>query len=946
MMPRVVPPSAPVVMPTQQSQAQREEMQGTGRAAPPSPPCPADDAPAEAHRSDDWSLLQSLSLSPSPVASTRPSRSVSFSGEPAGAPVPAQPGAAVDADTDAGSHVVHAALRAARRVGGQLLAALLWLPRIVLAYLVGGLVVLYQTTGLLGDAAWAAATPLNEISASSPVATVGSLRTAVLRSPTVSEAILSAIPSDMHLRRERRRVARARMLLARRYFNAMAARINEPLLRITMYWMRKIWRILYPFGLRWEPDEVERVRRLGQSGLPLVYLPTHKSHVDYMLMSYLCFSTQLPFPRISVGDSWSVPVLGWLLRHMGGFHIRRGAEDERDRDPLYAAVYHAYIEQLLATGHALEFFIEGARSRTGKVLPPRPRLLQCIVDAVLGGRVHDALLVPISIGYDRIVENDAHVDEQSGGHTRRERTLPIMRRIVELLWRDVTQDCFGCAEVHFGETISIREYLMARCALRNSAFPVAATARHAGPSAEATPNAHGRETDGATTDERRARLGSPPMLTASQCAYALGYRALYEANRAAVVTPAALVATTLLTHFQRGISAEQLMEEVTWLRDQVVARGGRVTTITLDTVDVVVTSVLECMASSKSQLVKRHKDRFVVSTYSPRERMELSLYRNQLLHHFVSEGVVACAIYAYETQHGRTDATAVPLDELMRTSNFLSRLLRYEFIYKPNPLQSDRFSDTVTFMVRRGILKFVDDSASALMVRDELTNDEPRGAVEYLFLCSLFWHFIDSYWLACCGLLLLLPDRVVREATLVAAWQEAGEQLYFDGYLDLYEAVAKETLSNALTLLASWRVVEFICIEDSRSDDSIGMDAAAAAAAATAPQPDLGGSSSDVTVVSAPTGCADGQRIVRLAQEFRKEASIAELAHQIGRLRKRLRAQRSRRFLSKCPVPSSTAGAPPAPEEEAFVAARRRLLVVPQEERVQHVRAATALGVA
>ena len=92
----------------------------------------------------------------------------------------------------------------------------------------------------------------------------------------------------------------------------------------------------------------------------------------------------------------------------------------------------------------------------------------------------------------------------------------------------------------------------------------------------------------------------------------------------------------------------------------------------------------------------------------------------------------------------------------------------------------------------------------------------------YLFLCALFWHFIDSYYLGCLGLFLLLPDRVVNESILLRDVQDIGETLYFDGQLDLYEAIAKDTLLNSWTLLESWGVIEFIKISGGNSSSSPG----------------------------------------------------------------------------------------------------------------------------
>ena len=152
-------------------------------------------------------------------------------------------------------------------------------------------------------------------------------------------------------------------------------------------------------------------------------------------------------------------------------------------------------------------------------------------------------------------------------------------------------------------------------------------------------------------------------------------------------------------------------------------------------------------------------------------------------------------------------------------------------------------------------------------VNDQLGADgEYQGTYTYLFICSLFWPFIDSYLLSALACYRLLPDRMLDEDSLIRWTQTLGETLYFEGMLDLYEAISKDTLQNGLVLLENWGVIQFVSIE---TDNALG------------------------------TSARSNRRIVQLTAAYREEAAVEKLVLKIMRFRKRLRAYRSRRYKSR-----------------------------------------------
>ncbi len=149
---------------------------------------------------------------------------------------------------------------------------------------------------------------------------------------------------------------------------------------------------------------IERVREAAKEGT-LVLLPSHKSHIDYIVLTYVLYHHHLQVPVIAAGDNLNFAPMGPILRRAGAFFIRRSFKGDR----LYRAVVDAYMRKLLRDGWPLEFFLEGGRSRTGKLLPPKLGLLNIVVDAALGLSETKTFFVPISIGYERLVEEEAFV---------------------------------------------------------------------------------------------------------------------------------------------------------------------------------------------------------------------------------------------------------------------------------------------------------------------------------------------------------------------------------------------------------------------------------------------------------------------------------------------------------------------------------------------------------
>ncbi|KAF9413479.1 hypothetical protein HW555_008317 [Spodoptera exigua] len=197
---------------------------------------------------------------------------------------------------------------------------------------------------------------------------------------------------------------------------------------------------------------VERLRRANAAGLPLVFVPLHRSHFDYILMTFTLYLTGLRPPLVAAGDNMRIPFFGWFLRGCGAFYIRRRVEgSEYHGDPTYKSALRAYILNSLSAGNNLEFFIEGGRTRTGKPQTPKAGILSVIMDAYLDGTIDDALLVPATLNYDKLVDGN-FVREQLGMPKQMETFWSALRGI----WRTLNTN-HGSIRVDFNQPISLKE---------------------------------------------------------------------------------------------------------------------------------------------------------------------------------------------------------------------------------------------------------------------------------------------------------------------------------------------------------------------------------------------------------------------------------------------------------------------------------------------------------
>lgn len=335
----------------------------------------------------------------------------------------------------------------------------------------------------------------------------GALLDQVVLDPAVLK-IIDAEAGDSRALRERTTQE------ARKYAREIAASISYPTIRSLSRFLNRVWNRIYD-GI--VPHNIDRLHEVGKEN-EVIYVPCHRSHVDYLLMSFILYSEGLHVPHVAAGINLNMPIIGPLLRRGGAFFLRRSFKGNR----LYAAVFNAYLNQILCRGYSIEYFVEGGRSRTGRLLAPKAGMLAMTVNSFVRAPKRPVVFVPIYFGYEKLLEGGAFINELSGGAKKKESLLGLIRTIKSL------REDFGKVYVNIGVPIELEPMLDQS-------------------------NPDWRD----TAEEIEDR---PLWLT--DTIEQLGDEIMRRINSAAAVTPISLLASTLLSAPKQAMGVRELQRQL------------------------------------------------------------------------------------------------------------------------------------------------------------------------------------------------------------------------------------------------------------------------------------------------------------------------------------------------------------------------------------------------
>jgi glycerol-3-phosphate O-acyltransferase len=587
----------------------------------------------------------------------------------------------------------------------------------------------------------------------------------VLRHPHVRSAI------DDAAQREKKPVDEV-TAVARRDMVRLAARPAPWLFPWAERVMDAVFNRIYD-GIEVDEEGLKRIREAARTG-PVVLLPSHKSHLDYLLMSYVCWRAGMAIPLIAAGDNLAFWPAGPMLRRFGAFFIRRSFGGAR----LYTTLVDTYLRKLLSQWTTIEFFIEGGRSRTGKLLSPKLGLLTMITEAA-ESTATDVAYVPISIGYERVVEERSFVHELSGGEKKAEDAGQLASSLPRVL-----ASRYGRAYIQVGE---IQRF-------RSSKAPAIE------PSSD-EPRDNPRPESVRPPSAKRALIDRANARRAE--AQVLADRVMREINRATPVTPAALVATALLSCRRGGMPREELLEHIDALVSDLRAAGARFASALavgyeggrrpyrVDAID----QVIALFVDGKSLEVHGPAHDAIYHVPEAR-RIALDYYKNNLLHFFVPRSIVATAALAATSRDASAATTAHERSATVRAVreeyDALCAMFAKEFAF-----DSDRereFSSALAGATSRGDL-VLDGARERVTIAD-------RAAIERLrFDAGMLRNFVEAWWLTARAAELLDKGSIPAKE-LVNKALSLGQRWLLTGELTRREAVTRPLVERAF---AQWR---------------------------------------------------------------------------------------------------------------------------------------------
>jgi glycerol-3-phosphate O-acyltransferase len=405
-----------------------------------------------------------------------------------------------------------------------------------------------------------------------------------------TRSVRQGVRNEMQVRQLQRRPA---LLLARKYALEIAANYSQAFVTFMAMALGRLWNSLY------DGVQLEHIENLSAvaDGVEIIYVPCHRSHMDYLLLSYIIYRKGFAVPHVAAGSNLNMPLIGRLLRKGGAFFLRRSFKG----DALYPVVFAKYLGFMMARGHPLEYFIEGGRSRTGRLLSPRTGMLSMTVRSYMRDPIRPVKFMPVYFGYERIVEGRTYIGELSGQPKQKENVFVLIKSIVSVL-----RSKFGKVHVNLGQPIDLDELLQ----------------KH---------NPNWRSQPSESEDSRAAWIG--------HAISELAVRINTEINAAAAVTPINLVAMAILATPRQALPELDLIRQVELyqrlLRD---APYSPLITVTPDSGQQIVAyaeafGLLERQKHPLGDIMRMSAENAVLATY----------YRNNILHLFAMPSLLACA---------------------------------------------------------------------------------------------------------------------------------------------------------------------------------------------------------------------------------------------------------------------------------------------------------------
>lgn len=532
---------------------------------------------------------------------------------------------------------------------------------------------------------------------------------------------------------------------ARRYLHEIASDYRETFVELWDKVLTWLWNTVYD-GVSIDSEGLANVRNLSKK-MPFVIISCHRSHIDYLLLSYVFYKHNIQMPFIAAGNNLSFFPMGYIFRRSGAFFLRRSFRGNE----VYGEVFSKYMATLLKEGLPLEFFIEGGRSRTGKMVMPKYGLLSMIIQAYQDKYCENLAAVPVYIGYDRVIEEKTYLKELSGAPKVQENTVEIIKTTKILRKR------YGRVYVNIGTPIVLKDYLAAQ----------------------------EKSMDEMTVEERQSLYRK------------IGYEVVLEINKVSVVTPFALVASGLLSHDRRGISHEELQGILNEFYEYLSTRQVKFAD-TFAHRDRAITDALnifnETGIISKVEAEEEEEEmQEVVYSLTDARRLNLEYYKNNILHFFIPLCFMATSMV-------KNPEDSMSLAKIMGDYRFLKGLLWNEFIFDENREDAEDVTEALTYLHSRAmILTSRRDGEAWVEIKS-------RGGIKLKPFAGLIHNYLESYWIVIRSLV-YLKKKPLPQKEWLAKIRSLGDRMFRKGEVLRAEALSQANYQNAILFLESAEMI-------------------------------------------------------------------------------------------------------------------------------------------
>jgi len=529
-----------------------------------------------------------------------------------------------------------------------------------------------------------------------------------------------------------------------RYVDEIAADYSQSTIEFLNIMLGWVWDNLYD-GVHVEKHGLERVREASKR-YPVVYVPSHKSHIDYLIMSWVLYNNNMVPPHIVAGVNLNTWPIGPILRKGGAFFMRRSFRD----NPTYKSVFTKYTETLIKEGYNIEFFIEGGRSRTGRLLPPTMGMVKYVVDAFEKGVAKDIMVVPVYIGYDQIIEEGEYLQEMSGTKSPKGNVAELFRN-----WKLIKQR-YGRIYVNLAKPISLRQHLE-----------------------QMTDQAGDLEEPEWTKEVTTEMAG----------------KIIQGINRNQVVTSYAIMSAALLTSPAKAITRSELLNALMLFYQYLEGVGAQFAE-GLDNFGKAMEDVIGFFEQRKLIEVEEPEEEGEehIFTLPEDHRLSLEMYKNMILHFFLPMNFVTMSLLSAD--YGECSDT-----KLRDDYSFLKDLFRNEFIHDDRKTEEEKMDFCLDFL------------ESGRQIESERVDGHrvfkvaPKGREEMVYFAAMLTNFLEAYGIVL-NTLPSLSKKQENERDFLNRTKRAGNRLYKQGQVLRPEALSLLVYKNAVKMAQDTGLVE------------------------------------------------------------------------------------------------------------------------------------------